>query len=223
MPSPSGTQISNYTQRAVAEIQNRKDAYAAEKKRLAEKALQIDSDEAETNQCKLKEIELIKVLDKEQEERKEAEASVAAFRRQLNSVEDKCASLDVEIEQHRVVVANLLRERKREQDILGAHAARAHPEVAACEAALKCVVEGIGQDKILAVCKLEDALHKSTCSSTMAALEHPAARSPRLQPHALEPEPDGRLDMDSQALDTRIRGSIRLSQTRVCQVEAYFY
>ncbi|EIW57096.1 uncharacterized protein TRAVEDRAFT_151731 [Trametes versicolor FP-101664 SS1] len=138
--------VSNYTQRAVAEIQNRKDAYAAEKKRLAEKALQI---EAETNQCKLKEIELIKVLDKEQEERKEAEASVAALRRQLNSVKDKCASLDVEIEQHRVVAANLLRERKREQAILSAHSARAHPEVAACEAALKCVVEGIGQDKIL--------------------------------------------------------------------------
>ncbi|KAI0823884.1 chromosome segregation protein Spc25-domain-containing protein [Trametes gibbosa] len=140
--------VSNYTQRAVAEIQNRKDAYALEKKRLAEKTQNI---EAETNQCKLKEIELIKAaeLDKEQEEKKESEASVAAFRRQLSAIKEKCASLDVEIEQHRVVASNLLRERKREQSILNTHAARAHPELAACEAALKCTVEGLGNDKIL--------------------------------------------------------------------------
>ena len=49
------------------------------------------------------------VLEKEQEEQKDAEASVAAFRRQLASIKDKCASLDVEIEQHRLVAANLLR------------------------------------------------------------------------------------------------------------------
>lgn len=88
-------------------------------------------------------------LDREQEEKKEAEASVAAFRRQLNQLKEKCASLDVEIEQHRAAAANLLRERKREQAILGTHAARAHPELAACEAALKCTVEGIGDDRIL--------------------------------------------------------------------------
>ncbi|CDO70507.1 hypothetical protein BN946_scf184569.g50 [Trametes cinnabarina] len=138
--------VSNYTQRAVAEITNRKNAYAAEKKRLAEKTQQI---EAETNQCKVKEIELIAVLDREQEEKKEAEASVAAFRRQLNSIKEKCASLDVEIEQHRIVAANLMRERKREQAILNAHASRTLPELTACEATLKCAIEGIDKDKIL--------------------------------------------------------------------------
>ena len=50
------TEVSNYTQRAVAEITHRKNVYAAEKKRLAEKTQQIH---AETNQCKVKEIELI--------------------------------------------------------------------------------------------------------------------------------------------------------------------
>ena len=49
------------------------------------------------------------MLDKEQEEKKESEASVAAFRRQLASIKEKCASLDVEIEQHRIVAANLMR------------------------------------------------------------------------------------------------------------------
>ena len=118
--------VSNYTQRAVTEITNRKNAFAAEKKKVAEKTTQI---ETETNQSKLREIELIAgasnishppnsyslglrlstVLDKEQEEKKESEASVAAFRRQLASVKEKCASLDVEIEQHRIIAANLMR------------------------------------------------------------------------------------------------------------------
>ena len=49
------------------------------------------------------------VLDKEQEEKKESEASVAAFRRQLAAIKEKCASLDAEIELHRRNVANLMR------------------------------------------------------------------------------------------------------------------
>ncbi len=48
--------VSNYTQRAVTEITNRKNNFNAEKKRFAEKTQQV---ETETNQCKLKEIELI--------------------------------------------------------------------------------------------------------------------------------------------------------------------
>ncbi|EJF58865.1 chromosome segregation protein Spc25-domain-containing protein [Dichomitus squalens] len=138
--------VSNYTQRAVTEITNRKNAFAAEKKKIAEKTAQI---ETETNQCKLKEIELIEVLDKEQAEKKESEASVAAFRRQLASIKEKCASLDVEIEQHRIVAANLMRERKREESILGAHASRVQPELVVCEDRLKCAIEGIERDKIL--------------------------------------------------------------------------
>lgn len=51
----------------------------------------------------------IAVLEREHEERKEAEASVAAFRRQLSSIKEKCALLDVEIEQRRAVVQNLQR------------------------------------------------------------------------------------------------------------------
>ena len=49
------------------------------------------------------------VLDKEQEEKKESEASVAAFRRQLAAIKEKCASLDAEIELHRRNVTNLMR------------------------------------------------------------------------------------------------------------------
>ena len=38
-------------------------------------------------------------LEREREERKEAELSVAAFERQLASIKEQCALLDVEIEQ----------------------------------------------------------------------------------------------------------------------------
>ena len=50
------TAVTTYTQRAVGEITSRKSAFHAQKKRYVEKAQQIA---AETNQCKLKEIELI--------------------------------------------------------------------------------------------------------------------------------------------------------------------
>ena len=48
--------VSNYTQRAVSEITNRKNHFASEKKKIAERTQAI---ETETNQCKLREIELV--------------------------------------------------------------------------------------------------------------------------------------------------------------------
>ena len=123
--------VSNYTQRAMTEITKRKDAFNAEKKKIAERTQHVQT---ETNQCKVREIELISgtllvtarrhdhhvltmtsawfcstVLEKEQAEKKEAEAGVAAFRKQLASIKEQCASLDVEIEQHRMVIGNLMR------------------------------------------------------------------------------------------------------------------
>ncbi|KAI0691573.1 chromosome segregation protein Spc25-domain-containing protein [Earliella scabrosa] len=137
--------VSNYTQRAVSEITNRKNHFASEKK--ATKRTQAI--ETETNQCKLREIELVAVLDKEAAEKKESEASVAAFCRQLASTKEKCASLDAEIELHRRNVANLMRERKREESILATHASRTHPELSVCEDRLKCTIEDIDRDKLL--------------------------------------------------------------------------
>jgi hypothetical protein len=93
--------------------------------------------EKETNQCKLKEIELIGgqyldaqprarhspsrvrclfwlnvascsvVLEREREETKEAESSVAALRRRVSSQHEAIAALDAEIEQYRARAANL--------------------------------------------------------------------------------------------------------------------
>ena len=49
--------VSSYTQRAITEITNRKNAHLADRKKYSERIQQI---EAETNQCKVREIELIK-------------------------------------------------------------------------------------------------------------------------------------------------------------------
>lgn len=48
--------VTNYTNRAIAEITKHRNAQEADKKRLSER---IQAVEAETNQCKLKEIDLL--------------------------------------------------------------------------------------------------------------------------------------------------------------------
>jgi len=89
------------------------------------------------------------VLEREREETKEAESSVAALRRRVSSQHEAIAALDAEIEQYRARVANLRKEREREQKTLAAHAARASSELRACERALSCVIEGVGPDQLL--------------------------------------------------------------------------
>lgn len=48
--------VTNYTNRAIAEITKHRNAQEADRRRLAER---IQAVEAETNQCKVKEIELV--------------------------------------------------------------------------------------------------------------------------------------------------------------------
>ncbi|KAH9945381.1 uncharacterized protein BXZ73DRAFT_38052 [Epithele typhae] len=171
--------VSNYTQHAVTEITKRKNKFHADKKAAAEKAQNI---ETETTQCKVKEIELISVLDREAEEKKEAEASVAQFRRQLASIKEKCASLDVEIEQHRIVAANLMRERRREHGILNVHAANIMPEMLACEDRLKCWIEGIGPDLTLVRFTHIDPADISREFSLVLDVSEPVIRVPTTTP-----------------------------------------
>ncbi len=49
----------------------------------------------------------VAVLEREREENKEAESSVAALRRQVASQREAIAALDADIEQYRACVANL--------------------------------------------------------------------------------------------------------------------
>ncbi|KAG9314737.1 chromosome segregation protein Spc25-domain-containing protein [Chiua virens] len=138
--------VTNYTNRAIAEITKHRNTQETDKRRLAERTQAV---ETETNQCKLKEIELLAVLEKEQEERRDVEQSVAALKRQLASLREAGAAIDSEVEQYRVAVANLKREKDVERSILNSHAAQLQPELTACESWLKCYIEGIEADQLL--------------------------------------------------------------------------
>ena len=50
---------------------------------------------------------LLTALAKEQEEQRDFEHSITVLRRQLSLLRERCAALDVEIEQHRVAALNL--------------------------------------------------------------------------------------------------------------------
>ncbi|KAG5651979.1 hypothetical protein H0H81_006753 [Sphagnurus paluster] len=138
--------VANYKNRHITIISERRTAQATEKKRIIEKSQAI---EAETNQCKLREIDLVADLEREKEERKDAELSVAAFKRQLANLREKCQSIDAEIEQYRAMTANLRRERAAERTTLRTHAARVSPELAVTERLLGCIVEGIEPENLL--------------------------------------------------------------------------
>lgn len=173
--------VSNYKNRSISTISERRTNQAAEKKRIAEKSQAIES---ETNQCKVREIELVAGessfaycrlcnyltskldLQREQEERKDAEVSVATFKRQLNSLHERCTAIDSELEQYRAIVGNLRRgtswlylqpllsnqgstEKQKERSTLGTHATHVFPDLDAYERRLACVIEGIEKDQLL--------------------------------------------------------------------------
>lgn len=114
--------VTNYKNRMISTMSERRTAQVAEKKRIAEKTKKVEED---TDACKIKEIELVAGmsrtfmishltphfpdLEREQSERKEGEASLAVFKRQLSTLHDRCAAVDLEIEQYRAIVGNLRR------------------------------------------------------------------------------------------------------------------
>ncbi|KAK7471111.1 kinetochore-associated Ndc80 complex subunit spc25 [Stygiomarasmius scandens] len=138
--------VSNYKNRSIQQITERRAKGAAEKKKIAEKCQAI---EAETNQCKVKEIELMSILEKEQNERKEAELSVSSLKRQLSALDEKCAALEDEIKEYRAITDSLKRERYNERTTLKRHASNLTPEVEVLETALGCVIEGLENNQLL--------------------------------------------------------------------------
>ncbi|KAL0956673.1 hypothetical protein HGRIS_002803 [Hohenbuehelia grisea] len=138
--------VSNYKNRAIGIITERRNSQLAEKKKIAER---IQAVQTETNQCKVREIELLADLEREKAERKDAEQSVAALRRQLTSLREKCASFDSEIEQYRAVTASLRREKMKERATLDTYASTSHPELSTLETRLACVLEGIEKNQLL--------------------------------------------------------------------------
>ena len=107
-------------------------------------------------------------LEKEKEERQEMELAVAAFNRSLTSIQDKCNSIESEIEQYRAITENLRRgepslcdpvegcmmelawlEKNKERSVLRKNASRVVPDLNLCQESLGFLMEGIENDQLL--------------------------------------------------------------------------
>ncbi|KAJ7052600.1 chromosome segregation protein Spc25-domain-containing protein [Mycena amicta] len=138
--------VSNYKTRTIADLVDRRTQNASEKKRAIERIAHV---EAETKECKMEELQLAADLQREQEERKEAELAVAEYKRQLAALQDKCAAIDTQIEHYHAIAENLQRIKTNEKDNLVASAAGVSAQTRQIEERLACVVEGIGNDQLL--------------------------------------------------------------------------
>ncbi|KAF9561426.1 hypothetical protein CPC08DRAFT_664366 [Agrocybe pediades] len=138
--------LTSYKNRAIATISERRKHQALEKKKALER---IQAVEAETNQCKLREIELVAQLEREKEERKDAELSVAAFKRQHAALKDKISSVEADMEQYLVLRDNLRREKNKERSTLSSFSSHISPEALLCERRLSYAIEGVEKDRLL--------------------------------------------------------------------------
>ena len=83
------------------------------------------------------------VLQREQEERKDAEAIVNALKRNLSNTKEKAAAVDVEIQQYAANIKSLQKEKLQEKSILDNHANKLGPALSNLEKHLKMRTEGV--------------------------------------------------------------------------------
>ncbi|TRM65618.1 chromosome segregation protein Spc25-domain-containing protein [Schizophyllum amplum] len=132
--------LGEYKIRYMTAMAEKREQAEAEKKRLAERTRAA---EAETNQCKLKEIELLAELEREQEEKRKAEMAITSVKRQVETLRKKAAEDETEVENVRAMAENLQREKEKERTVLEARAASVLPYLEACQQTLACIIEGL--------------------------------------------------------------------------------
>ncbi|KAF9041297.1 chromosome segregation protein Spc25-domain-containing protein [Panaeolus papilionaceus] len=140
--------VTSYKNRAIATISERRKHQTMEKKKILEKRQNV---EAETTECRLREIDLVAQLENEKEERKEAELKVAAFTRQKATLEEKCDAVEADIQQYVALTQNWRREKDKERSLLSTHASKAPLELRACENYLGCAIEGVDMSKLMII------------------------------------------------------------------------
>ncbi|KIY51120.1 hypothetical protein FISHEDRAFT_37862 [Fistulina hepatica ATCC 64428] len=131
---------------SIARITNRRSRFELEKTKIEDRQRAV---ELETNQCKLQEIKLLQDLERESEERKEAEASVADLKRQLAAFRDRLQSVQEEIERYNASNAELRREKDKERDILIANAATLSPQCDICERRFSFRIRGVEAGRLM--------------------------------------------------------------------------
>ncbi|KAJ3729377.1 chromosome segregation protein Spc25-domain-containing protein [Lentinula raphanica] len=138
--------VNSYKNRSITAITDKRTKDAAEKKKMQDKCQKI---EGEISKCKVQEIELMATLEKEQDERKDAELAVSAFKRQITSLNERSATIQAQIDEYRVLIASLRTDKGKERSTLNSHASRVTPELHAYEKLLACTIEGMEKEQLL--------------------------------------------------------------------------
>ncbi|KZW00690.1 hypothetical protein EXIGLDRAFT_667056 [Exidia glandulosa HHB12029] len=129
-----------YVARATSEIHARRDTHVKEIKIAGEKAK-----ETEIAIARMKEqgMELMKVVAKEEAERKRVEGELNELKRALASSKAKCGALQTEIEQKRAHIDMLRADKNADRELLDRRADECVPELVQLQRKLRLGIEGI--------------------------------------------------------------------------------
>ncbi|KAJ3820224.1 chromosome segregation protein Spc25-domain-containing protein [Lentinula raphanica] len=131
--------VNSYKNRSITAITDKWTKDAAEKKKMQDKCQKI---EGEISKCKVQEIELMATLEKEQDERKDAELAIT-------SLNERSATIQAQIDEYRVLIASLRTDKGKERSTLNSHASRVTLELHAYEKLLACTIEGMEKEQLL--------------------------------------------------------------------------
>ncbi|KAF8708339.1 Chromosome segregation protein Spc25, partial [Rhizoctonia solani] len=135
--------VNAYVASGQAEIARRQDKHKSVLRREHEKVVKMN---AEIEQFRVDEMNLMKTLKKEQEEKAEAEAKLAEYNSQLKDVEETRATVDAELEDLRSRTDKLKLEKSQDMAKLEHQVALNEPEARALSDLLKWTVEGVQRD-----------------------------------------------------------------------------
>ncbi|CAE6464387.1 unnamed protein product [Rhizoctonia solani] len=138
--------VNAYVTSGQAEIARRQDKHKSVLRREHEKAVKMN---AEIEQFRVDEMNLMKTLKREQEEKAEAEAKLAEYNAQLKDVEENRAAVDAELEDLRSRTDKLKLEKSQDLAKLEHQVALNEPEARALSDLLKWTVEGVQRDVLL--------------------------------------------------------------------------
>ncbi|CAE6459438.1 unnamed protein product [Rhizoctonia solani] len=135
--------VNAYVTSGQAEIARRQEKHKSVLRRENDKVVKMN---AEIEQFRVDEMNLMKTLKREQEEKTEAEAKLAEYNAQLKDVEENRAAVDVELEDLRSRTDKLKLEKSQDLAKLEHQVALNEPEAQSLSDLLKWTVEGVQRD-----------------------------------------------------------------------------
>ncbi|KAG8682239.1 kinetochore-associated Ndc80 complex subunit spc25 [Ceratobasidium sp. 395] len=137
--------LTAYVTSGQTEIARRKDKYETLQRREKNKIAQMN---AEVEQFRVDEMNLLKKLKTEQEEKAEAETQLAEYDTRLKDIEENRVAVDVELEGLRAKTEKLKLEKSKDLAKLERQVAMNEPEARVLEDVLKWSVEGVERNVV---------------------------------------------------------------------------